>query len=129
MLIDEEEFNKVANKVSGTVQQSSAIKQYMVTLGTFLGSLTLAKNRPIHSKELDLKQLLLQGYQHESRRCIIAFVCRIMKEANKSLIFNKVSNPWVCGILQVLREMYADPTVINHQDDIKMEIESLFKAL
>ena len=52
-----------------------------------------------------------------------------MKESNKSLIFNKVSNPWVCGILQILREIYADPTVINHQDDIKMEIESLFKAL
>ena len=28
-----------------------------------------------------------------------------------------------------MREIYADPTVINHQDDIKMEIESLFKAL
>ena len=100
-----------------------------MTLGQFLGSLTLAKNRPIHAKELDLKQLLVQGYQHEHRRAIIAFVCRIMKEANKSLIFNKVSNPWVNGILQVMREIYADATLVQHKDEIKMEIESLFKAL
>ena len=62
MLIDEEEFNKVASKVGGTVQQASAIKQYLATLGSFLGSLTLAKNRPIHAKEMDLKQVLIQGY-------------------------------------------------------------------
>ena len=100
-----------------------------MTLGQFLGSLTLAKNRPIHSKELDLKQLLLQGYQHESRRSIIAFVCRIVKEANKSLIFCKVSNPWINGILQIMAEIYRDSAIISHKDDIKMEIESLLKAL
>lgn len=65
MLIDEEEFNKVANKGGGTSQQSSAVKQYLIVLGQFIGSLTLAKNRPIKSTELDLKQLLIQGYQHE----------------------------------------------------------------
>ena len=62
MLIDEDEFNKVANKVGGTVQQASAVKQYLVVLGQFIGSLTLAKNRPIKANELDLKQLLIQGY-------------------------------------------------------------------
>lgn len=51
-----------------------------------------------------------------------------MKEANKSLIF-KVSNPWVNAILQVMREIYADSTITAHRDEIKMEIESLFKAL
>ena len=28
-----------------------------------------------------------------------------------------------------MREIYADPVVIGHKDDIKMEIESLLKAL
>ena len=51
-----------------------------------------------------------------------------MKEANKSMIF-KVSNPWVNAILQVMREIYADATLVQHKDEIKMEIESLFKAL
>ena len=51
-----------------------------------------------------------------------------MKEANKSIIF-KVSNPWINGILQVMREIYADPTAVSYKSDIKMEIESLLKAL
>ena len=51
-----------------------------------------------------------------------------MKEANKSVIF-KVQNPWVNAILQVMREIYGDTMVVAHKDEIKMEIESLFKAL
>ena len=51
-----------------------------------------------------------------------------MKQASNSTIF-KVSNPWVSGILSVMREIYADHTVVSHKDDMKMEIESLLKAL
>ena len=40
-----------------------------------------------------------------------------------------MSNPWINGILQVMREIYADPVIIPHKDDIKMEIESLLKAM
>ena len=54
---------------------------------------------------------------------------RILKEANKSMIFNRVSNPWVNAILQVMREIYGDTNITLHKDEIRMEIESLFKAL
>jgi len=65
----------------------------------------LASSRPILSKELDMKQLLLQGFAHDNRKLVITFVCRILKEAHRSQIF-KVSNPWVNGLLQILREIY-----------------------
>ena len=51
-----------------------------------------------------------------------------MRPIPQSTIF-KVSNPWVSGILQVMREIYADHTVVSHKDEMKMEIESLLKAL
>ena len=79
-MIDEVEFNKVANKVGGTAGTVSQIKQYLKTLGQFLGQLTLARNRPIRSDELDIKQLLIQGFQHENRKLVISFVCNIIKE-------------------------------------------------
>ena len=62
LLIDEVEFNKVANKVGGTTGTISQIKQYLKTLGQFLGQLTLARNRPIRNHELDIKQMLVHGF-------------------------------------------------------------------
>jgi hypothetical protein len=59
MLIDELEFNKVANKVGGTSGTLSQIKAYLKTLGQFLGQLTLGRNRPIRVDELDIKQLII----------------------------------------------------------------------
>jgi len=46
MLIDEEEFIKVTNVVQGS---ASALKGYISSLGSFVGSMTIAKNEPIRS--------------------------------------------------------------------------------
>ena len=54
MLVDEVEFNKVANKPVDN-QQKSMLKQYLAALGSFIGALTLANNTPISRNELDLK--------------------------------------------------------------------------
>lgn len=103
MLIDEDVLNQVISRAPGS--QSSLIKLYLMNLGQFVGSLTLANNRPILSRELDIKHLLLQGFQVDNKKLVITFVCRILKEAAKSQIF-KVNNPWIHSILQILREMY-----------------------
>lgn len=58
MLIDEELFNKVSRANS----QASVIKLYLSNLGQFIGGLTVAANRPIFTRELDLKQLLIEGF-------------------------------------------------------------------
>jgi len=41
---------------------TSLLKPYLQALGNFIGSLTLAKNRPLMARELDLKHLLLVGF-------------------------------------------------------------------
>ena len=103
MLVDEPEFNKVANKPVDN-QQRSMLKQYLAALGSFIGAITLAYNTPIKRTDLDIKQLLLQGYFHEQRKIIIVFVCKILREAHRSTIF-KIANPWINSLLQIIYEI------------------------
>lgn len=58
----------------------SFIKQYLINLGQFVGLLTVANNRPIYAKELDIKQLLVEGFTSEKMKYVVTFVCRILKE-------------------------------------------------
>lgn len=112
-------------------QSTSLIKPFLISLGTFLGQLTLAGNRPIYAKELDIKQLLIEGFQSEKMRYVVIFVCRILKECAKSTIF-KHSNPWVRANLEVLREIY-DWAAANNKpnypyNEVLLEIDGLFKS-
>lgn len=78
MVIEEDEFLKVTNIAAGG---GGVIKGYLSSLGSFVGALTIAKNEPIRSSDLDLKQILLEGYQAKNRRLAVAFVCGILKES------------------------------------------------
>lgn len=102
MLINEDMLNQV---LSSRPQGISVIKQYLISIGTFLGQLTVANNRPIYAKELDIKQLLVEGFTSEKMKYVVTFVCRILKECQKSTIF-KNQNPWVKANLDILREVY-----------------------
>jgi CCR4-NOT transcription complex subunit 1 len=103
MLINEDMLNQV---LSQRPQQGvSFIKQYLIQLGQFLGLLTVANNRPIYAKELDIKQLLVEGFTSEKMKYVVTFVCRILKECLKSTIF-KNQNPWVKANLDILKEIY-----------------------
>lgn len=102
MLIDEEEFHKVTNVAHGA---GSLIKGYLQSLGTFIGSLTLAENEPIRSNYLNLKQILFEGAHAKNSRFAVAFVCRILKESGRSQFFTH-NNPWLKSLLGILREIY-----------------------
>lgn len=127
MLVDEESLNRVAHRAQ---VQTSLVKQYLGNLGSFIGQLTVAGNRPLYAKELDLKQLLVEGFQSSRMKLIVTFACRILKECSKSTIF-KFQNPWVKAILEVLKEIY-DWAAMNHQiadpTEVIMEIDGLFKS-
>lgn len=59
MLIPEDDFNKVVKR---SQSQKNHILVFLQQLGTFIGILTLASNRPIFAHEVDLKQMLMEGY-------------------------------------------------------------------
>lgn len=122
MLIDEEEFHKATSVAHGA---GSIIKGYLQSLGTFIGSLTLAENEPIRANYLNLKQILFEGAHAKNSRFAVAFVCRILKESGRSQFFN-AHNPWIGSLLSLLREIYE---IQQGVQDITMEIDALFLHL
>ena len=102
MVVDEEKFLKVTNVPQGS---AAVIKGYLSSLGTFVGSLTVAKNEPIRSVHLDLKQILIEGSQVKNGLLAVAFVCRVLKESQHSHVFTP-RNPWMQSLLSILKEIY-----------------------
>ena len=105
--------------------QSSNQRTLLKNLGSWLGALTLAKNRPIKHKNVSFKELLIEGY--DSNRLIVAipFVCKVLEQCSKSRIF-KPPNPWLMAILRLLVELYQFAEL---KLNLKFEIEVLCKNL
>jgi len=105
--------------------QSSNQRTLLKNLGSWLGALTLAKNKPIKHKNVSFKDLLIQGY--DSNRLIVAipFVCKVLEQCAKSKIF-KPPNPWLMAILRLLVELYQFAEL---KLNLKFEIEVLCKNL
>lgn len=105
--------------------QSTQERNLLKNLGSWLGSLTLARDKPIRHRNIAFKELLIQGY--DSNRLIVAipFVCKIMEQCVKSNVF-KPPNPWLMAVLRLMVELYQFAEL---KLNLKFEIEVLFKGL
>jgi CCR4-NOT transcription complex subunit 1 len=104
---------------------SSNERTLLKNLGSWLGALTLAKDKPIKHRHIAFKELLVQGY--DSHRLIVAipFVCKVLEQGARSRVF-KPPNPWLMAILRVLVELYHGADL---KLNLKFEIEVLCKSL
>jgi CCR4-NOT transcription complex subunit 1 len=96
-------------------------------LGSWLGLITLAKNKPVLHKDIDLKCLIVEAFQKGQSELlfVVPFVAKVLEPACKSRIFQP-PNPWLMAILSVLVELHNEPDLkLNH----KFEIEVLCKNL
>lgn len=121
-----ETFVKLATLLnSEKTVQSSTERTLLKNLGSWLGGLTLAKNKPIKQQNIAFKELLIQGY--DSNRLIVAipFVCKVLEQCSKSRVF-KPPNPWLMAILRLLVELYQFAEL---KLNLKFEIEVLCKSL
>ena len=112
--------------VPNSIQFDQAKKQ-IKNLGAFLGLMTIAKNRPILAKELDLKQILIEGHKQGCLKLQILLVCQILRQSYTSTVF-KPSNPWMRVIICLLGELNAqlqDSKTLN----LKYEIINMFEFL
>ncbi|KAF8821465.1 hypothetical protein IE077_001998 [Cardiosporidium cionae] len=82
----------------------------METLGSWLGFITLGRNKPLKSKHLDIKALLLEAYEKNSLRWSVPLVCSILEGVQLSKNF-KPPNPWTTAILNVLSEIHSLYTI------------------
>ncbi|KAI7825698.1 CCR4-Not complex component, Not1-domain-containing protein [Gamsiella multidivaricata] len=105
--------------------QSSSDRTLLKNLGSWLGGMTLARNKPIKHKNLAFKELIIEGYDSNRLIVVIPFVCKVLEQCKKSKVF-KPPNPWLVAILRLLVELFqfADLTL-----QLKFAIEVLCKSL
>lgn len=105
---------------------SSTDRNILKNLGSWLGRITLERDRPIKFKNLSLKDLLLEGYDCQRLLIVIPFTCKILEGTKQSTVFKAPHNPWLMPILGLLVELYFNADLKLNQ---KFEIEVLFKDL
>ncbi|KAI6043010.1 Not1-domain-containing protein [Pisolithus marmoratus] len=76
---------------SEKTMQVTSERLILKNLGSWLGTITLARDKPIRNKNISFKDLLLEGY--ESGRLIVAipFVCKTLEPCSKSKVFKPPS--------------------------------------
>ncbi|GMI05586.1 hypothetical protein TrVE_jg1082 [Triparma verrucosa] len=100
-------------------------RSLLKNLGSWLGAITLARNKPILHRMLDCKELLYQGYETGRLIAVTPFVAKILEGAKNSVVF-RPPNPWVMGLLSVFKSLYD---VEDLKMNIKFEVEVLCKNL
>lgn len=104
---------------------SATERGQLKNLGGWLGSLTIAKDKPIKHRNIFFRGLLLEGFDTQRLLVVIPFTCKVLVQGARSSVF-KPPNPWLMDILSLLMELY-------HYADLKLnlkfEIEVLCKDL
>jgi CCR4-NOT transcription complex subunit 1 len=110
---------------SESTATSTTERSHLKNLGGWLGSLTLAQDRPIKHRNIYFVDLLVEGYETQRMTLTIPFTCKVLAQGATSLVFVP-PNPWLMEIVGVLLELY------HHAElklNLKFEIEVLCKDL
>ncbi|GLB35158.1 putative not1-domain-containing protein [Lyophyllum shimeji] len=122
----QETFVKAAAMLnSERSMQSGSDRSTLKNVGAWLGTITLARDRPIKHKNLSFKELLIEGYDNGRLIVAIPFVCKTLEPCVKSKVF-KPPNPWLMAVISLLAELYHFAEL---KLNLKFEIEVLCKAL
>ncbi|KAF8820431.1 CCR4-Not complex component, Not1 protein [Cardiosporidium cionae] len=94
-------------------------------LGSWLGTITVARNRPLKLKNLPLKTILLEAYEYGRLFAVVPLVCKVLECVKHSKNF-RPPNPWTTAYLHLLCEIHDLPDL---RTGLVFEIEILFKNL
>lgn len=104
---------------------SSQERTLLKNLGSFLGAMTLGRDKPIKFRDLAVKELLMEGYQLGRLIVVIPFVCKVLEQCKDSKVF-RPPNPWLMAILRLLVEFYQ---YADLKLNLKFEIEVMCKNI
>lgn len=104
---------------------SASERRVLKNLASWLGQLTLARNRPILHRNLSFKDLLLEGFDTDRLIVAIPFVCALLEQCARSRVF-RPPNPWLMAVVGLLAEFYHFAEL---KLNLKFEIEVLCKTL
>ena len=108
----------IAENTTHSILELSVLKN----LGSWLGSITLARDCPIN---FSFKDLLVEGYNGGRLTVAIPFVCKVLEHAARSTVF-KPPNPWLMAVIGLLAELYH---FVDLKRILKFEIEVLCNGL
>ena len=123
-LVHRETYTNI-RRLLGSPRLLDEDRKPLKVFGSWLGLLTLSRNRPIIVKDLDVKELLAKAYEQGHLLAVVPFVCKVLENCNSSLVFTP-RNPWIAALLSLLCEIQA---LTDLKTQIAMEIEILFKNL
>lgn len=104
---------------------SSNERALLKNLGQWLGSVTLARDRPVKFRNISFRDLLVEAYDTQRLLVAIPFTCKVLSMAAQSKVFQPPS-AWTMEILCILIELYQ---FADLKLNLKFEIEVLCKAL
>lgn len=105
--------------------QITSERTILKNVGAWLGSITLARDRPIKHKNLSFKDLLIEGFDNGRLIVAIPFVCKTLEPCARSKVF-RPPNPWLMAVISLLAELYHFAEL---KLNLKFEIEVLCKSL
>jgi len=110
---------------SKLIRTSSAERTLLKNLGSWLGRLTLARNRPILHKDCGLKNLILDAYERGLLIAVMPFVAKVLEASKMSKVF-KPTQPWIASLLSLLCELHS---ISDLKLNLKFEVEVLCRNL
>eukprot|EP00760_Papus_ankaliazontas_P009892 PhM_4_TR14152/c0_g1_i1/m.51542/K12604/CNOT1, NOT1; CCR4-NOT transcription complex subunit 1 len=110
---------------SEKIRVHSGDRSVLKNLGAWIGLMTLARDRPVLARDIDLKELLLQAMAEGKLIAVVPFVAKVLESTPNSRVFS-VRNPWLIGILNALAEIYQFPDL---KLTLRFELEVLCNKL
>jgi len=110
---------------SDKIKSSTGERANLKNVGSWLGKITLARNKPLLHKDLNLKELLYEAYETGRLIAVVPFVTKMFESLTRSSVF-KPPNPWTLAILSSLRELYD---VVDLKLNLKFDMELLAKTI
>ncbi|KAI4291308.1 CCR4-NOT transcription complex subunit 1 [Pancytospora philotis] len=80
--------------------------EYFRRLGTFLGALTIAKNKMISLDAFDFKSFILKCIEYRRITVCVYFTAHFLREGKRGILYVP-HNPWLMAILDLLAELYV----------------------
>ena len=110
---------------SPKIRSSSSQRSLLKNLGSWLGQITLARNKSLLMRDIDMKELICDAYERGLLIAVVPFVAKVLDACAHSRVFLP-PNPWVMGLMSLLLELYQVPDL---KLNLKFEIEVLAKTL
>ncbi|KAJ9438483.1 General negative regulator of transcription subunit 1 [Diplonema papillatum] len=110
---------------SEKIRTNTSERSLLKNLGSWLGLQTIARNKPLMARDLDLKGLLYEAFLCGRLIAVVPFVAKVLEHSANSKVF-KPPNPWLMGILSLLVDLYQ---LQDLKLTLKFEVEVLCKNI